>query len=422
MAPIEQLAPSDGKDYRASAEQLDDVEKTADIKRSRGMQAPEMVQAMTPEERRQKERTIVRKIDFRLLPPVIIMYILNYLDRNNIATARLSGKVGMQQALSLTNSQYETCVSILFVGYILMQVPSNLFLNKVGKPALYLPTVMIVWGAISCCTAAAQSFGGLVAIRFCLGFIEAAYFPGCLFYLSCWYTRKELAFRSAILYSGSLISGAFAGLIAAGITNGMDGVRGLSAWRWLFIIVRNLTMLSNVTTVLISRQEGAITIFVAACAFFVLPNFPRTTGWLSEEERQLASWRLQEDIGIDDWTSSEEQSFWHGFILAIKDIKVWILMVMLLGIVSSASVTNFFPSVVKTLGYGNIDTLLLTAPPYVLTVITAFFNAWHADKTGERFLHITIPLVVAVVAFILAASTTSLAPRYLSMMLMVSKV
>jgi len=168
--------------------------------------------------------------------------------------------------------------------------------------------------------------------------------------------------------------------------------------------------------------EGSITIAIAACAFFILPNFPHTTKWLSEEERQLAVWRLQEDIGVDDITSSEEQSFWHGMILAFKDIKVWILMIMLLGIVSAGSVTNFFPSVVKTLGYSTIDTLLLTAPPYVLAVICAGFNAWHADKTGERFLHIAIPLTVGVAAFILAAATTSTAPRYVAMMLMPSTV
>lgn len=91
---------------------------------------------------------------------------------------------------------------------------------------------MIVWGVISTCTAACNSYGGLIAVRFCLGFVEAAYFPGCLFFLSSWYTRKELAFRSAVLYSGSLISGAFSGLIAAGITGGMNGSLGLSAWRW----------------------------------------------------------------------------------------------------------------------------------------------------------------------------------------------
>jgi MFS family permease len=94
-------------------------------------------------------------------------------------------------------------------------------------------------------------------------------------------------------------------------------------------------------------------------------------------------------------------------------------MLLILCVVSSASVTNFFPTVVETLNYGKIETLLLTAPPYVLAVITAFANAWHADRTGERYFHITLPLYLAVAAFIIAATTTSVGPRYLSMMLMV---
>lgn len=182
----------------------------------------------------------------------------------------------------------------------------------------------------------------------------------------------------------------------------MDGARGLRAWRWLFII------------------EGSITVVIAFSAYWVLPNFPRTTKWLTEEERQLAVWRLQEDIGVDDWVNSEEQSFWHGMKLAFLDIKMWILMIMLFGIVASGSVTNFFPTVVQTLGYGDIESLCLTAPPYVLAVITAFLNAWHADRTGERYLHVVLPLCVAVIAFIIAAATTATAPRYVAMMLMVS--
>jgi MFS family permease len=118
-----------------------------------------------------------------------------------------------------------------------MQVPSNLFLDGIGKPSIYLPACMVVWGTISACTGAVQDYGGLLACRFILGFVEAAYFPGCLFFLSSWYTRKELGFRTAISYSGSLISRAFSGLIAAGIVAGLDGARGLRAWRWLFVIL-----------------------------------------------------------------------------------------------------------------------------------------------------------------------------------------
>jgi MFS family permease len=94
--------------------------------------------------------------------------------------------------------------------------------------------------------------------------------------------------------------------------------------------------------------------------------------------------------------------------------------VLLFGIVATGSITNFFPTVVKTLGFGNVESLLLTSPPYVLCFIVTCINSWHADRTGERFYHIVLPLVLAIAAFILAACTTAMAPRYVSMMLMVS--
>ena len=274
---------------------------------------PELVKGLSLEERQRLETALVRKIDFRLLPMIVLMYIMNYLDRNNIAAARLAGLQDAQSkgGLNLTSTQYLTALSILFVGYILMQVPSNLFLNKIGKPALYLPTAMMVWGTISAATAGVHSYRGLIAVRFFLGFVEAAYFPGCLFFLSSWYTRKELGFRTAMLYSGALVSGAFSGLITAGIKHGLDGARGLRAWRWMFII------------------EGVITVGIAFGAYFVLPNFPRTTSWLTEEERQLAVWRLEEDIGEDDWVDSSQQTFSHGMKLAFQDVKTYILVSVL---------------------------------------------------------------------------------------------
>jgi MFS family permease len=268
-------------------------------------QPPPYVRSLSPAERADVEKKLVRRIDLRLIPMIIIMYIMNYLDRNNIAAARLGG---LEEDLDLVGNQYQTSVSILFVGYVLMQIPSNLYLNRVGKPSIYLPTAMVIWGVISGLTAAVQNFAGIASVRFFLGFIEAAYFPGCLYYLSCWYTRKELGFRTALLYSGSLISGAFSGLIAAGITGNLDGDLGLRAWRWLFII------------------EGAITVVIAVAAYFLLPDFPRTTRWLSDDEKELAVWRLDEDIGEDDWIDSQHQSFWGGMKLAALDIKMWILV------------------------------------------------------------------------------------------------
>lgn len=356
---------------------------------------PVLLQDLSDDEIKILEKKMIRKVDWRMLPLIILMYILNYLDRNNIAAARLAG---LEEDLRLTGSQYQTAVSILFVGYVLMQVPSNLFLKSIGKPAYYLPTAMGLWGLVSGATGAVQSFGGLVACRVIVGVLEAAYWPGCMFYLSCWYTQKELGGRTAILFMGCLLSGAFSGLIAAGILDGMDGVAGLPSWRWLFIL------------------EGIATAVVAVVAVFLLPNMPTTTSWLSEQERQLALWRLEQDIGDGH---SEEESLLRGFKMALKDVKVYVVAVILFSIATSASVLNFFPTVVETLGYGSTETLLLTAPPYILCMITAYLMAWNSDRTGDRYFHVTAPLYIAMVAFILAASTTAIVPRYISMMLMI---
>ncbi|KAI1353541.1 major facilitator superfamily domain-containing protein [Xylaria sp. FL0043] len=393
--------PSSSHDDAKSSKsaKVDTGGNVADLQQAvaRGLQPPEIIMRLTPEERIALEKRLVRKIDWRLLPMIIIMYILNYIDRNNIAAAKLSG---LPEDLNLKGNQFQTAVSILFVGYLLVQVPSNLFLNKIGLPGIYLPTCMAIWGVISASTAAVKNFSGLLAVRFFLGFVEAVYFPGCLYYLSCWYTRKELGLRTALLYSGALISGAFSGLIAAGVNANLDGARGYGAWQWLFII------------------EGVITIGVAIIAVPILPNFPRTTKWLTEEEKALAIWRLEEDVGEDDWAEGE-QSMWHGAKLAFTDVKTYVLLFLLVGIVSCGGVTNFLPAVVKTLGYNSVNTLLLTSPPYVLCVITSSLNAWHADRTGERFWHITLSLCVALAGFIIAAATTSVGPRYFAIIIMV---
>ena len=305
------LETSHGEDSKELAERVSDtsLDHEGTMTTTRG-EPPELIRNLSPEERADLERKLVRKIDIRVLPTLNVMYIMNYLDRNNIAAARLAGLQDptSKGGVNLSTQQYLTVLSILFVGYILMQVPSNIFLNVIGKPRAYLPTVMILWGVISAATAGTKSYGGLIAVRFLLGFVEATYYPGCLFFLSSWYTRKELGFRTAILFSGLLLSGAFSGLISAGITNGLDGAKGLRAWRWLFII------------------EGVITIFLAFLAYFTLPNFPRTTTWLTENERHLAIWRLEEDIGEDDWVNPKEYTLFHGLKLAVKDVKMWILV------------------------------------------------------------------------------------------------
>jgi MFS family permease len=122
-----------------------------------------------------------------------------------------------------------------------MQLPSNLLLTRV-RPSIYLGMVMTLWGVISTSQAAAHSFGGLLAARICLGVVEAPFFPGAIMLMSSWYTRAELTYRIAWFYAGSSLANMFGGLLAAGVLNNLDGVHGISGWRWLFIIEGVITI------------------------------------------------------------------------------------------------------------------------------------------------------------------------------------
>lgn len=135
----------------------------------------------------------------------------------------------LEADLGMTGTDFNLATSILFVGYLLMQLPSNLALTRV-RPSLYLGLAMAVWGVISACQAATHSFGGLVAARFMLGFAEAPFFPGAVFLMSSWYTRDEMAHRISWFYAGSSLANSFGGLIGAGVLGNMNGVHGISGW------------------------------------------------------------------------------------------------------------------------------------------------------------------------------------------------
>ncbi|PSR75034.1 hypothetical protein PHLCEN_2v9364 [Hermanssonia centrifuga] len=244
-------------------------------------------------------------------------------------------------------------------------------------------------------------FVGALLTRFFLGFVEAAFFPGALFLLSKWYTRKELGVRTALLSCGSLISNAFGSLIASGILDGMEGKLGHAAWRWLFFI------------------EGALTILAAVCAIFILPDFPATSSkWLSDIEVRLAEKRMVEDAGVGDESETESGGQVHGLLMAITDWKVWWLALTLTSMVVSLSFNAYFPTLSATLGYNRTVTLLLCAPPWAFSTLVAFAVTRHSDKVGERFYHIAAPLLFGIVGFVIAISTMNTAARYVSLFLM----
>ena len=252
---------------------------------------------------------------------------------------------------------------------------------------------------ISACTAATHNAPGAIVCRFFLGCIEAAFFPGCLYYLSRWYTRKEMQLRVTILNAGNLAAQAFGGLIAAGILSGMEGKQGIRAWRWLFIV------------------EGCLTIFFAILAQPILPDYPATTTWLSERERVIAQARLVEDVGLADDDEKEEGTF-HGLKAAVSDPKVWALAASYFLTIMGLSFSFFFPTITAALGYGTTETLLLTAPPWIFAVLVSLPNAWHADRTGERYFHYLWPAVACMVGYIISMATENTGGRYFSTFLM----
>lgn len=267
------------------------------------------------------EKSLKRKLDARC-SLFFLIYIMNYLDRNNMSAIRLKS---LQKDLTLTNTQYATCLSILYFGYILMQVPSNIFINRIERPSLYIRIAMTPWSLFSTCSGLARNFSYMVASRFLLCFVEAAFLPSALLILSKWYTRKELTTRNAILFCGNLISNAFSSLIAAGVLSNMRNVQGHSGWRWLFWI------------------EGAITMAIAFFDVFILPDLPSNTRGFTEEERLVAQLRLLEDVGEAD-IDSDAQSPFTGLIMVLKDQKIYIMMLSLTAYVVGLSFNAFFVS------------------------------------------------------------------------------
>ncbi|KAF5365420.1 hypothetical protein D9758_010831 [Tetrapyrgos nigripes] len=351
-------------------------------------------------EREYVERKLVRKLDTRVLPTIILIYIMNYIDRTAVTTARLQG---LEEDLGLTDLHYEVILSILYVTYCPTQIPSNMLLNWIKRPSIYIGGCVIAWGLVSALSGATHNYGGILTTRMFIGLPEAAFYPGTVYLLSRWYTKKELAFRSAILYCGQLTSNAFGALLAAGVLHGLEGARGIRGWRWLFYI------------------EGAITIFVGLNAMWLLPDYPPNTRWMSPFERRLAQARLADDAGEADKDNAADSPL-KGLWMALKDPKVLLFSIMFTAQHLGLSFVNFFPTLAAALNsnFSTTVALLLAAPPWIFASIVCCVNAWHADRTGERYFHIAGWWWGAIAGFIIGLCTMNTAGRYVSMFLMAS--
>ncbi|RDX53994.1 MFS general substrate transporter [Lentinus brumalis] len=381
------------KDEKVAALEYD--EKGSDPISSLNAELPDG-ELLAPDVRPSAEGQLVRMLDMRLLPTIILIFIMNYIDRLAVTSARLKG---LEQDLGLTDIQYSTVLAILYASYIPANIPSNMILNRIPRPSYYIAICVVLWGLTSALTGITHNYAGILVARVFVGLPEAAFYPGGVYLLSRWYTRKELSFRSAIFYAGLMISNAFGSLMAAGILSRMEGVLDIRAWRWLFYI------------------EGSITIVIGILAVFILPDYPHNTRWLSPAQRRLAQVRLAEDAGEAD-EDTETDSALQGLIMALKDPKVALFGVMICCLLLGTGFTNFFPTITGTLGFSFTVTLLLAAPPWIFATIVSCINAWHADRTGERYFHMCIPYWFIILGYIIAICTMSVPGRYISMFLM----
>lgn len=183
---------------------------------------------------------------------------------------------------------------------------------------------------------------------------------------------------------------------AYGIIQSLEGARGIAGWRWLFII------------------EGSMTVVVAVIAVFVLPDYPTTTSWLTEEEVHIAQHRLL----LDGHEPEKKSEFsFDGLFMALKDWRVYFFVLLYVFDVTAGTISYFIPTIVANLGYSAATAQLMTAPPYVFAAILALMNGFHADHTQERGYHIAGPMLMAMVGFIISAASESNAARYFALFL-----
>ncbi|OPB36461.1 MFS permease [Trichoderma guizhouense] len=334
------------------------------------------------------EKKLVRKLDFYIIPLVMALYLFSFLDRVNIGNARL---YGLEEDLNLSSEQFQVTVSILFVTYLLFEVPSNLVL-KLFTPRRWIAFIVTAWGIIATLTGLVESYGSLIACRLLLGVVEAGLFPGLSVYLTFFYTKHELALRIGYLFVSAAIAGALGGLLAYGIGH-MDGVRGMSGWRWIFII------------------EGIPSVVLGVVTLFALPNDAPSAYFLTEEEKIFMEERHKRDYGN---TASSREFSRRDMMKAFMDWKVWAFSFAQFGVDTMLyGFSTFLPTIISALGeWTTAQVQLLTIPCYFLGAVAYMSIAMLSDRLQMRGVFCVIFGMISVVGYAVLLSDTSPGVHY----------
>ncbi|RSL87072.1 hypothetical protein CEP52_015633 [Fusarium oligoseptatum] len=330
-----------------------------------------------PEDRK---KAIIRKVDLRLVPMLVLLYLIAYLDKTNIGNAKIEG---MTEDLELKGIQYNIVVAIFFIPFVLCEVPSNMLLHRFKRPSWYMGGIVFAWGTIMTLTGIVQNYGGLLAIRFLLEQVsspaQSLSSPTGIFPTR---PKSESRFFIHLL----LLVEPFSGLLAFAIAK-MDGMTGLEGWRWIFII------------------EGLFTVIVAIMCVFLLCDSPAlSTRWLDADEiRYLELRQLSRRATMPgDYKDDNSHFNWAIFKDILFDYKIWLLFFANW----SNAVPNYamkftMPSFLKGMGYTSSHAQLMTIPPYAVGAISAYVFAIFADKYSWRYPFILGPQCCLVTAFII---------------------
>ncbi|KAJ1325670.1 MFS transporter ACS family allantoate permease [Microdochium nivale] len=334
------------------------------------------------------ERKLLRKLDLHIIPLVMLLYTFSFLDRVNIGNARL---YNLEKDLGLVGNQYQIAVSILFITYLLMEIPSNLALKPL-TPQRWIAFIAFSWGIVATLTGLVRNYGELLAVRLILGALEAGLFPGLNVYLTFFYTKRELALRVGYLFVSAAVAGALGGLLAYGIGQ-MDGIQGMSGWRWIMII------------------EGIPSVLLGVVTLFYLPNDPQHAYFLTPEEKRFMVFRARRGYGD---TASAQEFDRKDMIAAFKDWKVWTFAVAQFGADTMLyGYSTFLPTIIRGLGtWTTAQIQLLTIPCYFVGAVTYMTVAWLSDRKQMRGMFCVIFGTVSAAGYAVLLSDTSAGVHY----------
>jgi MFS transporter, ACS family, tartrate transporter len=320
----------------------------------------------------------LRKVRRRLIPFLFLLYVVAYLDRINVSFAALQ----MNEVLGFTSAVYGFGAGIFFVSYVLLEVPSNLMLDRVGVRR-WIARIMITWGIASSAMVLVQGTWSFYALRFLLGAAEAGFFPGIILYLTRWFPAEDRARAIALFMTATALAGVIGGPVS-GLLLSMQGIGGLHGWQWLFLL------------------EGVPAIVLGFVVLIWLPERPAEAKWLDAAERDWLVARLQQEEAL-------QASAHVSFGTALRSGRLWLLALLYFSIIQAFYGVSFWlPQILQSLsGLADLQVAFLSALPYVVAAAGMVLVARRSDRSGNRAGLVAVSACVGAVGFAGAALVQS---------------